>query len=160
MSHPVNGCFSLLIWKIKWRRAVTLRGAHKTCHRECSVIPSSLVQQTRHTNVCNPAVRLKSMTFCSWWCLSWFSCWSLFFFFKFLCDDGKENKSQPLLPPLVAPGCGNSGIRHLTWLQIFTFLLPKVPQHYRTLTGDGHWYANLSQSKSKSLVHKYGWDFK
>lgn len=30
----------------------------------------SLTKQTRRTNVCNPAVRLKSMTFCSWWCLS------------------------------------------------------------------------------------------
>lgn len=42
----------------------------------------SLTKQTRRTNVCNPAVRLKSMTFCSWWCLSWFSCWFVSRFFS------------------------------------------------------------------------------
>lgn len=70
-------------------------GAERTETREThKIMPwrmqsdTPLIQQTSHTNVCNPAVRLSQ-----WRCIgffSWISCWILCF-----CDDGIEYKSEP-----------------------------------------------------------------
>lgn len=49
------------------------------------------------TNVCNPAVRLKSMTFFRCWWLLWISCCNLFCF----RDDGKRKQVTAPFPPPI-----------------------------------------------------------
>lgn len=91
-----------------------------------------LVQQSCHTNVCNPAVRLKLMTFCFW-------CY--FELAADFCDDGK--KAHLRFPLLSRHWRDNTGAHHGNTFhlrKIFHFSGWKVPKSTALLLVTGRWY--------------------
>lgn len=149
-------------------RAETLRNTHKACHGKCSVIPfsySKLVKQ----NVCDPAVRLKSMTFCCW-CYRELAAEFFFYYFFLPLWWWRRKQVTASVSPFVSAWCDNTGIRRCNTFRVhdfsfFTFLLPKVPRPIVLLLVIGRWYkiqflSQLRKHMSVCFIHKYDWHFK
>lgn len=110
------------------------------------------VQQTSQTNVCNPAVRLESMT-----SGFWLSCWIIC-----SCDDEEENKSQHLSSLSVSARCDKSVATLSAYFKAFRVSLFRLLRPIVVLLVIGHWYKiqfllPIKETHDSISVHNSDW---